>query len=67
MRWGQWEVPDATHRTTAWLSHRRRMRRVDQLWPEATAASTMGYSSFHWMLCCSCAWVHRPLNHCPWQ
>ena len=66
MRWGQREVPVTMQCTTAWLSQSSRMRSVDQRSPHMYAASTMGYNSFHWMLCESCAGVHLPLNQWPW-
>ena len=67
MRWGQREVPVMMQCTTAWLLQSSRIRSVDQHSPHMYAASTIGYNSFHWMLCESCAGVHLPLNQWPWQ
>ena len=42
IRWGEWEVPERTHATTAWLSQANKTFLVAQRWPHTKAAMTMG-------------------------
>ncbi len=58
---GQREVPDVLQCMTVRLSQHMRTLSVAQRWPHAWSASTIGYSSIHWMLWDAWEGEHLPL------